>query len=337
MARLSFRPAATPVADGTSPLTTPQLGDLMSLAARAAALPGWLRSVKARQRGDYRAQLKGRGMEYAESRPYQAGDDVRALDWRLTARLGKPHTKLFREERERPVYVAVDTCASMAFATRGVFKRVQAARVAALLGWKAIDNGDRIGGIVFSELLHHEIEPARGSLAVARFLKALVASADGTPVRNGTAAPVAQAAPAAPIATALRRLRRLVKPGSVVFVITDGRQLGAAEYADLAGLTRHNDVGLVLVYDEFEATLPPLENPLRLRDARSEFTLATTDRGTRERYAERFAGKHAEVADFCRDHRILFATLTTTGDAFVTVQRLLGVPVARPPEAAADG
>ncbi len=300
-----------------SPLTTPLLADLMRFAGRAAALPPWLRSVKAQQRGDYRAQLKGRGMEYAESRPYQAGDDVRALDWRLTARIGKPHTKLFREERERPVYVAVDTCASMAFATRGVFKRVQAARVAALLGWKAVDTGDRIGGIVFSETAHHELEPARGSLAAARFLKALIASAE--PSNGKSSAPSAT-----PLATALRRLRRLVKPGSLVFVITDGRQLGPAERADLTGLTRHNDVGLILVYDEFEATLPDLANPLKVCDARGEFTLPASQPDTRQRYAERFAARQAELTNFCRGQRILCATLTTTGDAFSCVQRLLG-------------
>ncbi len=300
-----------------SALTTPLLADLMSFAGRAAALPPWLRSVKAQQRGDYRAQLKGRGMEYAESRPYQAGDDVRTLDWRLTARIGKPHTKLFREERERPVYVAVDACASMAFATRGVFKRVQAARAAALLAWKAVDNGDRIGGIVFSEVTHHELEPARGSLAAARFLKALITSAE--PAQGKSTTPSAT-----PVATALRRLRRLVKPGSLVFVITDGRQLGPAELADLSGLTRHNDVGLILLYDEFEAALPALTNSLKVRDAHDEFTLPASHSDLRQRYAERFAARQAELKKFCRDQRILFTTLTTTGDAFSCVQRLLG-------------
>ena len=297
-------------------LTTPTLSDLMRLAARAPALPGWLRSVKALQRGDYRALLKGRGMEYAESRPYQAGDDVRTLDWRLTARLGKPHTKLFREERERPVYVAVDACASMAFATRGVFKRVQAARAAALLAWKAIDTGDRIGGIVYSEAAHHELEPARGTLAVARFLKTLVASAERS---NGKSTAPSNT----PTATAMRRLRRLVKPGSLVFVITDGRQMGPAEYADLTGLTRHNDVGMILVYDEFEASLPELSKPLKVCDSQGEFTLPVAKAETQRQYAERFAARQSEITKFCREHRILFATLTTTGDPFACVQRLL--------------
>lgn len=303
--------------DGGSPLTTPTLADLMRYAARAAALPEWLRSVRARQRGDYRAHLKGRGMEYAESRPYQAGDDVRALDWRLTARLGKPHTKLFREERERPVYVAVDACASMAFATRGVFKRVQAARVAALLAWKAIDTGDRIGGIVYSEAAHHELEPARGTEAVARFLKALVVSAERS---DGQSMALANA----PTATAMRRLRRLVKPGSLVFVITDGRQFGPSEFADLTGLTRHNDVGLILVYDEFEATLPALSHPLKVCDTHGDFTLAVTHTEIQRVYAERFSLRQVEIIQFCRDHRVLFAALTTTGDAYACVQRLLG-------------
>jgi len=304
-----------------SSLTTPDLRELLALAARAAALPGWLKSRRSRQRGDYRATLKGRGMEYAESRPYQAGDDIRALDWRLTARLGKPHTKLFREERERPVYVAVDACASMAFATRGVFKRVQAARVAALLAWKAVDNGDRIGGLVFSETAHHELEPARGSLAAARFLRAIVASAEPGSLRNG--APGTNGT-SPPIATALRRLRTLVKPGSLVFLVTDGREMGPAEYADFAALTRHNDVGVVTVHDEFEATLPRLPEPLEVRDRHRELALHTADGDTRAQYAARFRARQAQLERFCRDHNILSATLTTTGDAFAAVQRLLG-------------
>ena len=112
----------------TSALTAPALADLMAMAGVAGQLRGWQLRAEARQRGDYRAPIRGRGMEYAESRPYQAGDDVRALDWRLTARLGKPHTKLFREERERPVCLGVDLGPSSHFATRGVFKRGQAAR-----------------------------------------------------------------------------------------------------------------------------------------------------------------------------------------------------------------
>ncbi|MSR14280.1 MAG: DUF58 domain-containing protein, partial [Gammaproteobacteria bacterium] len=272
----------------------PQLADLMALARRAAALPAWTRAVHVRQRGDYRAPLKGRGMEYAESRPYQAGDDVRALDWRLTARLGKPHTKLFQEERERPVYVCVDARANMAFATRGVFKSVQASRAAALLAWKAIQNGDRVGGIVFTEEVHHELVPSRGSLAAARLFKTLVANpatADDLRITKTESNP---------IRTAIGRLGRLVKTGSLVFIITDGRHLTEAAHAEIVGLARHNDVGLLVVYDEFEANLPMLNTAMKLTSKRAEYVLPATTVELARAYPDRHAQNQAKLSKICR-------------------------------------
>ena len=135
-----------------SPRVQPDLRDLMSLARAAMHLPGWHDRAKRQTQGAYLSALRGRGMEYDESRPYQAGDDIRTLDWLVTARTGKPHTKLFREERERPVIVAVDYRPAMFFATQGSFKSVQAARCAALLAWRAAQQGDRLGGFIFSAL-----------------------------------------------------------------------------------------------------------------------------------------------------------------------------------------
>ena len=94
--------------------------------------------IRARRGGNYLSHFKGRGMEFDEARLYQDGDDPRSIDWRLTARTGRAYTKLFREERERPVFCWVDQRPAMQFATRGVFKSVQAARLSALLGWAAV-------------------------------------------------------------------------------------------------------------------------------------------------------------------------------------------------------
>jgi uncharacterized protein (DUF58 family) len=162
----------------------PQLRELMSLAGGARALPSWSRSIRAPQSGQYLSTLRGRGMEYDESRPYQPGDDIRQLDWRVTARTGKPHTKLFREERERPVFICVDYRRAMFFATKGVFKAVQAARLAALLAWRAQQQGDRVGGLVFADAIHHELPPRRNRTATLQWLKLL---ADTAPLRGGKA------------------------------------------------------------------------------------------------------------------------------------------------------
>ena len=128
---------------------------LIALSRKSRGLSLRTGMISALQSGDYQSAFKGRGMEYDESRLYQPGDDIRNIDWRVTARSGKVHTKLFREERERPVHLWVDFRAPMFFATRGKFKSVIAAELASLFAWRANRQGDGIGGIVFSENTHH--------------------------------------------------------------------------------------------------------------------------------------------------------------------------------------
>lgn len=101
--------------------------------------------------GLHLSKMRGRGVDFEEFRPYQAGDDIRLIDWRVTARTNRPFTKVFREERERPVIVAVDQTHNMYFGSQVAFKSVIAAQAAALFCWLAIDNGDRVGGLVFSD------------------------------------------------------------------------------------------------------------------------------------------------------------------------------------------
>ena len=108
---------------------------LIDLAKNAKPLKRYRSKIRAARSGNYLSPAKGRGMEFDEARLYQPGDDIRAIDWRVTARRGKTHTKIYREERERPVLISVDCRPSMAFASRGCFKSVQAAKMAALLAW----------------------------------------------------------------------------------------------------------------------------------------------------------------------------------------------------------
>lgn len=158
---------AQPTAD--NPRVAVSLKALVDLAKPAAAISLGHANIRAAQSGNYLSHLKGRGMAFDETRLYQPGDDVRRIDWRVTARTGKPHSKIFKEERERPMFIAVDYRAAMAFATRGVFKSVQAARLAALLAWAALQQGDRIGGQIFSEAGCQEDRPQTGKPALLRF------------------------------------------------------------------------------------------------------------------------------------------------------------------------
>ena len=127
--------------------------------------------------GGHTSRFRGRGMDYLESRAYQPGDDIRSMDWRVTARTDSAHVKLYQEERERPVVVMIDLGPGMFFATRGAFKSVIAARAAALIGWAAIQNGDRIGAFLFNGG-HHELRPLGGQRGVMRLIRQLVAATD---------------------------------------------------------------------------------------------------------------------------------------------------------------
>lgn len=198
--------------------------------------------------GGHISPLKGRGLEFAESRPYQPGDDVRSLDWRVTARSGRPHTKLFREERERSVLFWVDFRAPMWFATRGAFKSVVAARAAALLAWGAGHQGDRVGGLVFSETSHNELRPRLGQRAVLHLIRAL---ADHAPSQSA----VAQEQRLDTAASALARLRRVSHPGSLIFLCTDGRDLDERCAGHLAQLARHSELIMLLIHDPLERAM----------------------------------------------------------------------------------
>jgi hypothetical protein len=160
--------------DTHNDLVAVNLKILLNLSKAASSLNLRHDQIRSGQSGAYLSKLKGRGMEFDEARLYQPGDDIRTIDWRVTARTGKTHTKVFREERERPVFISVDYRPTMAFATRGVFKSVQAAKLAALLAWAAQQHGDRIGGQIFTDFACQELKPQNGKHAVLRFLNALV-------------------------------------------------------------------------------------------------------------------------------------------------------------------
>lgn len=236
--------------------------------------------ILARQSGDDRSPFKGRGMEFDESRLYQAGDDIRSINWKITARTGKPHTKLFREERERPMFVWVDLRAPMFFATRGSYKSVIAARLAGLVAWSAHHRGDRVGGVVFSEQSHHELKPRRGKSSVLRLINHIA----GHPAWRRDSREVEDERAGA---KALVRLRRVVRPGSLVFLLSDFRNLDDGAMIQISRLSRHSEVVVIFIYDRLESTLPA-PGRYRLSNGADEIILDTHDRNWSESYHQRF-------------------------------------------------
>lgn len=207
-----------------------------------------LRLTNSQRRASYRSgarevRIRGRGMEYEESRAYVSGDDVRTMDWRVMARTGEAHTKVFAEEKERRFLIAVDLSASMFFGTRFSFKSWTAAQVAAHVGWLASFAGDRIGGLIVSPDGHHEVRPGKtrsGLLGVFHHL-AQTSRIELPPDQSHNR-----------FNFLLRELDRVVKPGSIIALITDfiGVDEQSAEF--LSTLVKHNDVNAFWIHDDSE-------------------------------------------------------------------------------------
>lgn len=203
------------------------------------------RSAQSKLAGSYLARSKGRGMEFDEVRHYQAGDDVRAIDWRVTARTGRAHTKLFREERERPVFILTDLSEPMRFGSTLLLKSVQAAHLAALLGWHCKAQGDKLGGLVFSEQQHRLLKPLGRSTGVLRYLQALVDVHQQQAQQQGMT-----------LASALAELRRVLRPGSLLYILSDFTHLDDDALRHLQVLKQHNEIHCCQLSDPLELQLP---------------------------------------------------------------------------------
>lgn len=218
-----------------------QLANLVDLTPR--------RTPQARLAGSYITKHKGRGMEFDEARHYQPGDDIRAIDWRVTARTGKTHTKIYREERERPVFVLCDMSNSMQFGTQLLLKAIQAAHLTALISWAAAQRGDKVGALIFNEYTHVECKPLSRKKAVLSICHQLVKSQ--AHVLNNTSL-----ARQTDLTHALMRLRRLAKPGSLVYIISDFLELDEHVEQHMMHISKHCELNAIAITDPLERELP---------------------------------------------------------------------------------
>ena len=224
--------------------------------------------------GQYRSAFKGRGMEFEEVRPYLFGDDVRSIDWNVSARVGEPHVKVFREERELTVMLAVDLSGSLAFGTRAQLKRELVAEIAATLAFSAIRSNDRVGMLLFTDGIEEIVPPRKGTRHVLRIVRDLLAF---EPKGRGT-----------DIARALDELDATLSKRSVVCVVSDFLADGDDRWeASLARLRRRHDVIPIVVADARERELPDV-GIIDLEDLETGEVVAfdTASRWVREGWSE---------------------------------------------------
>ncbi|WP_019605134.1 DUF58 domain-containing protein [Teredinibacter turnerae] len=242
--------------------------------------------------GDSRTHFRGRGMEFAEVRPYQPGDDIRNIDWRVTARTTETFTKLFQEERERPVFIVVDQRSPMFFGSVNVFKSVYAAQIAGVIAWVAMQSNDRIGALLFADDQQKDLRARRGKHAVLALLNQL----QDFNHRLTSPQPRAATTQSHEIFT---DIRRVAKPGSAVFVISDCHDFDASCEKPLAQLARHTDVTLFQVFDPLEAALPTAS---QLAVSNGEDRLGITPSSQfRQAFASQFHAHQELVQTSCRN------------------------------------
>jgi uncharacterized protein (DUF58 family) len=254
-------------------------------------------------------------MEFDEPRIYQAGDEIRNMDWRVTARTGQPHIKLFREEHERPVWLAVDLGATMHFGTRGAFKSVRCAEAAALLAWSAIDGGDRLGALVFDHDRQRELPPRGNHPGALRVIDAVAALAEPPSANADTTASSRRHAP-------LDRLARVVRPGSLIFVLSDFRDLQRRQEVLLAHLAAHNELVLVMVYDPLEAEPPP-PGRYPVSDGRRIVALDSGSGAVAAAHRRRFERRWQGLQELGRRYRMRSFQLTTEFPALGQLEAVL--------------
>lgn len=252
--------------------------------------------------GLHHSKLRGRGVDFDQVRVYQAGDDVRTIDWRVTARTQEPHTKLFQEERERPIFIMVEQSRRLFFGSGLMFKSVLAAQAAALVGWAALGHNDRVGGLVFGDNEHYEIKPRRSKQSLLQLLNRLV--------RVNQSLHTEAAADRDTFGVALRRAREVMRPGSLAIILCDERALTDSAEQQLALLSRHCDLLLLPLSDPLDHALPAA-GLLRFADRGAHLELDTLNADLRQSYRAQGEARQARWELLAQKLRVLMMPLST--------------------------
>ncbi len=263
--------------------------------------------------GPYLTKLKGRGMEFSEARLYQPGDDVRHIDWRVTARTGITHTKLYREERERPVMLVLDQCRQMFFGSRKRLKSVQASRIAALIGWRSLLRGDRVGGILFSEKRHFEFRPRGDRQQYLRLLSKIMNEhnriADEMKDDQWSFESKYQ------LSEALIRVRHVVQPGSLVYIFSDFHSFNEECRKQIFQLSKHNHLEVYLLSDPLEKEAPSFGNYI-MSDGKSNAWINSSDINVRRLYSAAFEKHQQSLSQELRSCKVTLNMLSTLDSLF---------------------
>jgi uncharacterized protein (DUF58 family) len=289
----------------------PDLAELVALKSKAARLPlGSDRQSLAIASGDYTSPFRGQGLAFHEVRDYRPGDDIRSIDWKVTARTNQPHVKIFVEERERTVILCVDANAYMRFGTRETFKSVQAARAAALLGWHANGRNDRVGCLVFGDVPDgmQVFAPRRSRQSLWEALKLLSVPQTGAHKEQ------------VPLDAALAHLERTAPTGALVLVISDFSELGELAERHLCHLHRRCDVVLVAIQDPADRRLVEMGTIIFTDEAGQKLVFQSGARKARDAYEKQWDDNRQLLETMAKRRKIGIVDLHTGQDLYRDLQ-----------------
>ena len=268
--------------------------------------------------GRYASRLRGRGLNFEELRRYLPGDDIRTMDWKVTARTRTPHVRVYTEEKDRAVLLVVDQRINMFFGTRDKLKSVTAAELAALGAWRAVDVGDRIGAVVFNDVEVIEVQPQRSQKTVMSIL--------GTVVRmNHALRSDTKVEPkAAMLNRALEKALQLAPHDVLVVMISDFFGVNEQTERLAARLAEHNDVLGLLVHDPIR--LRPVSQPITVSDGSRQMEIDFADKRVREQLAGDYRDEQEHITQFLNRLAAPLFMVSNEGDVVDQVRRLLGVP-----------
>ena len=268
--------------------------------------------------GRYASRLRGRGLNFEELRRYMPGDDIRTMDWKVTARTRSPHVRIYTEEKDRAVLLVVDQRINMFFGTRDRMKSVTAAELAALGAWRSLDVGDRVGLVVFNDTDVIDIKPQRSQKAVMSILRAVLRMNQELRIGSGVTPGPER------LNEALTKAVRLAPHDVLVVVISDF--FGANEQTErlAAQLAAHNDVLGLLVHDPMR--LDPVARSISVSDGTLQMPLDLANKNVREAITKHYREEQERITRFLRKLSAPLLLVSNEGDVVEQVRRLLGVP-----------
>lgn len=276
----------------------PDLNELLALRLQARKICFFDGNrVNSNIAGNKLSLARGRGMDFDEVRKYQAGDDIRMIHWSLTARLGKPYTKIYKEERQRMIYLVVDQSASMNFGTKVCFKNVLAAKIAALLGWAALEHQEQIGGVIFDDTNAEYIKPQSSRHGMLRLFNYVTGKHLPQHYQGG-------------LVSSLQLLANNIQSGSVVIVISDFFNITPEAYTYLQLINRKAEVVNFFTYDPLEQDLPKFGSYTFTDNGQRKLEISAT-KANKQRYHDSFTARLQKVENFARSNKMQFVKIAT--------------------------